>query len=944
VEKGTANGIMTNVNGEFSIDVDENAVMEIFYIGYSSQAIPVAGKTTLHITLEEDTQSLEEIVVVGYGVQKRESLTGALQTLKSEKLTNITTPAVQNMLNGKVPGVYVAPGDGRPGSSGSIVIRGKTSVNGETRPLWVIDGVITGTNPNNSLNPGDIETMTILKDAASTAIYGSQGANGVIVVTTKKGSSDKLTINASAKFGINSLSNGNLEVMNGEELYDLYQSFSNQELIEFPRWNEDLKKSSYDWWDTATQSGVVQEYNISAAGGTDKVKSYFSLGMYDEDGAVKGYDYNKYNFRIRTEMKPTKWLTIKPLIAGSRTDIDDKEHSVTSMYSNLPWNSPYLEDGTPTPNYSQTWVNSNTTNYLYDLQWNRSESTTHALSGNFDFDVRITDWLSFASVNNYSYNNYEYKYLTDPRSDAGSGVDGRLEEEVQKTVRRYTNHILRFSDNFGKHAVNGLIAYEFNDYTYKYLQAIGTGFVPGFEVLNVVAKPEKTAGYIQEKAKQSVIFNTHYSYGGKYLAQVSFRHDGASNFGDNKKYGDFFSVSGGWNVEREEFINYDWLDLLKLRASYGSTGNDPTSLYPQYDLYAVNSKYDEDPGSLIYQIGNKNLTWEKTYTLGVGLDVAIFDRIRVTLDYYNKYTSNVLFRVPVSGLVGVTSVWKNIGEMSNKGFEVSLGGDVIKSKDLNWGIDFNLGLNRNEMKKLYGDDRKIITSSFGGPAGSINRILEKGRDVDTYHGREWAGINPETGAPQWYMTDADGNRVITEAYAKADEVVLGKYSPDFYGGFSTNLSWKKLDFNAVFGYSAGGKIYNYSRQEYDSDGAYTDRNQMKLHEGWSRWKKPGDVATHPLPSYNNSTNSNKVSSRYIEDGDYLKLRSLTVGYNLNLPQWQIANLRLFISAENVFTLTGYSGVDPEIGVKSDDRTIVNVVGPAAYPVTRKFMFGINITL
>lgn len=944
VEKGTTNGIMTNVNGEFSIDVDENAVMEISYIGYSSQAIPVAGKTTLHITLEEDTQNLEEIVVVGYSVQKRESLTGALQTLKSEKLTNITTPAVQNMLNGKVPGVYVAPGDGRPGSSGSIVIRGKTSINGETRPLWVIDGVIAGTNPNNSLNPGDIETMTILKDAASTAIYGSQGANGVIVVTTKKGSSDKLTINASAKFGINELSNGNLEVMNGEELYSLYKSFSNQELIVFPRWNENLKNSNHDWWKTATQSGAVQEYNISASGGTDKIKSYFSLGLYDEDGAVKGYDYNKYNFRIRTEMKPMSWLTVKPLIAGSRTDINDTEHSVTSMYSNLPWDSPYLEDGTPTPNRSEAWVNSTATNYLYDLQWNRGESTTHTLTGNFDFDVRITGWLSFASVNNYSYNNYEYKYLTDPRSDAGSGVDGRLEEEVQKTERRYTSQILRFSDNFGKHAVTGLIAYEFNDYTYKYLQAIGTGFVPGFEALNVVAKPEKTAGYIQEKAKQSLIFNTHYSYGGKYLAQVSFRRDGASNFGDNRKYGNFFSVSGGWNMEREEFLNQDWLDQLKLRASYGSTGNDPTSLYPQYDLYAVNSKYNEDPGALIYQIGNKNLTWEKTYTLGIGLDVALFERIRATLDYYNKFTSNVLFRVPVSGLAGVTSVWRNIGEMSNKGFELSLGGDIIKSEDLNWGIDFNLGLNRNEMKKLYGENQEIITNSFGGPAGSINRILKKGLDVDTYHGREWAGVNSETGAPQWYMTDADGNRVITETYAKADEVVLGKYSPDFYGGFSTNFSWKKLDFSAVFGYSAGGKIYNYSRQEYDSDGAYTDRNQMKLYKGWSRWEKPGDMATHPLPSYNNPTNSNKVSSRYIEDGDYLKLRSLTVGYNLNLPNRQISNLRLFISAENVFTLTGYSGVDPEIGVKSDDKSIVNVVGPAAYPVTRKFIFGINITL
>jgi TonB-linked SusC/RagA family outer membrane protein len=496
--------------------------------------------------------------------------------------------------------------------------------------------------------------------------------------------------------------------------------------------------------------------------------------------------------------------------------------------------------------------------------------------------------------------------------------------------------------------LNGIVAYEFNDYRFKQVQAIGTGFVPGFEVLDVVAIPEKTAGYIDEKAKQSYIFNAHYAYDNKYLAQVSFRRDGASNFGENQKYGNFASISGGWNIEREGFIDYDWLSQLKLRASYGTTGNDPTALYPQYDLYTVDTKYDGGAGALISQIGNKNLTWEKTKTFDLGLDVAVFDKVRITLDYYNKYTDNVLFRVPVSGLTGVTSVWRNIGEMSNQGFEVAISTDIIKKKDLYWGVDFNVGLNRNEMKQIYGDaeNTEIITTSFGGIAGSINRILRKGLNAETYYGREWAGVNPETGKAQWYMTDANKNRVLTENYASADEVVLGKYSPDFYGGFSTSLNWKNIDLNAVFGYSVGGKIYNYSRQEYDSDGAYTDRNQMKLFKGWTRWEKPGDIATHPKPSYNNtfSANSNRVSSRYLENGDYLKLRSLTLGYNMSLPNRQISNLRFFLSAENVFTLTKYSGVDPEISVTGSDNSITNVTMPSAYPLTRKFLVGINITL
>lgn len=344
----------------------------------------------------------------------------------------------------------------------------------------------------------------------------------------------------------------------------------------------------------------------------------------------------------------------------------------------------------------------------------------------------------------------------------------------------------------------------------------------------------------------------------------------------------------------------------------------------------------------------RNLTWEKTKTFGVGIDVGVFDRVRMTLDYYNKYTDNVLFRVPVSGLTGVTSVWRNIGEMSNQGFEITIGGDLIKTKDMHWGVDFNLGTNRNRMEQIYGEETEpdVITTNIGGLVGTISRILRTGHDADTYYGREWAGVNPETGKPQWYRTDDNGARVITETYAQADEVILGAFSPDFYGGFSTDFRWKDFDLNAVFGYSVGSKIYNYSRQEYDSDGAYTDRNQMKLHDGWNRWEKAGDIATHPLASYNNtySAGSNSLSSRYLEDGDYLKMRSLTFGYNLRLPKWHISNLRLFISAENLFTITDYSGVDPEVPVNSDNNSIVNVAGPAVYPTTRKFIFGINITL
>lgn len=938
--KGTTTGEVTDFNGKFSLEAPSGAVLAVSYIGYLGLEVQ-ASSSPMTIRIKEDTQALEEVVVVGYSVQRRESLTGSLQTLKNEKIVTASNPSVENMLSGKAPGVYVAPGNGQPGSRGSIIIRGKSSINGVTSPLWVIDGVIVGTASNFTLNPNDIETMTILKDAASTAIYGSQGANGVIVVTTKRAGSDKLTVNVSAKFGVNNLDNGNLAVMNGAELYDYYKAAEGTP--NFKHWGEPLRNQNYSWWDLATQTGMAQDYNVSVSGGSEKVKSYFSLGYYDEEGAVRGYDFSRYSFRYRTEYKPLDWLTVKPMITGSRRSVEDAQYSVTAMYSNLPWDNPYLEDGTPTPHRSATWNNSNSTNYLYDLQWNHSANTRYSFMGNFDFDVRLTQWLTFASVNNYTWDSYESNAYTDPRSDSGSGVQGRLEEFNAKTERRYTNQLLRFNKDFGKHSISALAAYEYSDYKYKEVNAIGTGFVPGFAVLDVTAKPEKTSGYINESAIQSYLFNANYAFDNKYLAQVSARRDGASNFGDNAKYGNFFSLSGGWNIHREAFFQADWVDALKLRLSYGSVGNRPSSLYPQYDLYSLSGSYNEVPGALISQIGNKDLTWEKTYTLGVGVDFSFMERFRVNLDYYSKYTDNILFNIPISGITGVTSIWRNVGELENNGFEVTLGADIIQTKDWNWSADFNLGLNRNKVKSLYEGAKEIINTNIGGPAGSISRILKPGYSSDTWYTREWAGVNAETGAPQWYATDESGARVVTENYAAADEVMCGAYTPDFYGGFSTSLAWKQIDLNAVFGYSVGGTIYNYSRQEYDSDGTYTDRNQMKMRSDWSRWQKPGDIATHPKLVFENKSGSQKVSSRYLEDAGYFKLRSLSVGYNLPLPNWKIQNLRLSFTAENLFTITDYSGVDPEIPVR-DDGSVRGVTGAANYPITRKFMFGINVTL
>ena len=952
--KGTKLAAVTDLNGEFELNTHANATLQISYVGFKETEVKASNG--MKISLEEDTESLEEVVVVGYGTQKKESLTGAMANIKGEKLKDITSATVENMLNGKVSGVYVAPGSGRPGSTGAIIIRGQTSINGATAPLWVVDGVIVG-NSAGDLNPDDIETMTVLKDAASTAIYGSEGANGVVVVTTKQAKHEKMSISLSAKAGLSTLNRGNLEMMDGAEFYDYYKSFQNVESVNFPRWNEDLRNSNFDWFKLAKKTGSTQDYNLTLNGGSQNIQSMFTLGYFKEEGAVKGYDMNRYSTRIKVVYKPYEWLTIKPNISGSRTNDKDKQYSVGAMYSMMPWDSPYDENGNLVPNYYSGWVNSKATNYLNDLAaGDYSTSTTYDLSGGLDFDIKITPWLTFSSVNNYSYYNSQTHGYYDPKSSSGEGVNGRTTEYNYTSTRRYTNQLLRFKKSWGKHNVNALLAYEFNDYEMKYTDVYATGFISGFEDFMTAAKPEMANGYRTAWAKQSYFTQWRYDYDSRYYGELSLRRDGRSNFGSNNRYGNFFSVSGAWNINNESWFKADWVDQLKLRAAFGSVGNVPTSLYPSYSLYSVGATYNENPGALISQIGNKDLTWEKTYTTGVGVDASFWqNRLHATLDYYIKNTSNILYQVPVTGLVGVTSIWKNIGKMRNTGIELTVGGDIIRTKDLTWNVTANISHNSNELRDLYKQRdangnyvvKPVLISDGTSIAGTAQRILEIGEPVDTYYMKEWAGVNPEDGKPQWYMDDANGNKVVTDSYSKASYYKCGKASPDVYGSFSTSLFYKNFDLQANFGYSLGGQIYSYYRQEFDSDGAYAgDRNQMKLQKGWSRWEKPGDIATHPRAMYNNQDKGNLASSRYLESSDYLKLRSLTLGYNFDLKKYGIQTLRLSVSGENLFTITDYSGVDPELPAGTNDKGVLSVTntgGTSVYPAVRKFMLGVNLT-
>ena len=397
---GTKKVAVTNVDGEFSIDAKPGDELVVTSLGYEKTMVRASNNITVSMT--STATMLNETVVVGYSTQKRNSLTGSMKSIDSKELTNITTANVTNMLTGKVPGMNVMPGSGQPGSFGAIIVRGKSTINGSTAPLWVIDGVIVGKDPGD-INPNDIETLTVLKDAASTAIYGSQGANGVIVVTTKGAQAGKTSITFSAKAGISTLNNGHVKMMDGAELYDYYKSFSNVAEIAFPRWNDKLRDSNFDWWKLATHTGNVQNYDLTVNSGGEKLSAVFTGGVYKENGAVRGYDFTRYNTMVKLNFRPYSWIAIRPALNGSKGVIDDRQRSTYSMYSMLPWDSPYDENGKIVGNRSSSWVNSNSTNYLYELQYNWSKYDSYAFNGNFDFDIYLTDWLTFSSVNSYRW-------------------------------------------------------------------------------------------------------------------------------------------------------------------------------------------------------------------------------------------------------------------------------------------------------------------------------------------------------------------------------------------------------------------------------------------------------------------------------------------------------------------------------------------------------------
>lgn len=923
--KGTGTGVSTNIDGGFSIEAATGDELIVSFIGYLTQTIKIDSQKTLNIKLLEDTKTLEEVVVVGYTVQTKSAVTGSVAVVKADKLKDVNTLEVGSMLQGKVSGVYVSGSSGEPGQASKIRIRGKGTLNSSVSPLWVVDGVIVGEDPG--LNPNEIDNISVLKDGSATALYGSRAANGVIVVTTKRGEYDANKYSVSVNAGVSLLSTGRLEMMNSQELYDYQKSWNNQSWF-----TEELLKHNTDWFKEASKPGLYTNANITYTGSSGRMRSFVMADYYREEGAIKDFTLDRFTFRSNNDVKFTDRFTMSTKISGSLSRTDSQQRSVYNTYLYLPWDFPYNEDGSIRSGQEQDWRGRDGINDMYDLQWNWSRSKKLTVDGTINFNYQITDWLRFESNNSIRYLSNRSESYTDKRSRSGQSDKGSLSNSNSLLTKQFTNQMIRFEKSFGKHKVNALGAYEYTRHFYESTSAEGRGIQPGREILDVTTGIKSIGGYKDAIATQSALFNANYDYDNRYMGQVSYRMDEPSCFGKNNRMGHFFTVSGGWNIQNETFFESlrESVNQLKVRVSYGSLGNTPGAYYGHYPLYS-SMMYNDEVAYFPSQMGNADLSWEKCYTTNIGIDARFFDRFGVTIDLYNKNTSDLLYYAPLPNISGYTGQYKNVGAINNKGLEISLNADVIRTSKFQWTSDFNIGFNRNRVTELYG----------GKPELKGLKRLEEGRDMDEWYLREWAGVDPANGSPLWYTTDENGKRTTTDSYNKADRVYCGSAAPKFTGGWMNSFSYKGFTLTANFDFVYGNLLYNQSRELLDSDGAYADYNSMKLKSGWKRWEKEGDIATHPKAINGGNKNSNKSSSRYLEKGNYFSLRNLSLGYSIPeklCGKLGLQRVNVSCSADNLFTLTPFSGVSPQLSDSSTDGYAGTI-----YPLSRRIVFGLNVS-
>ena len=956
--KGSTTGTVTDFDGNFELNAPNGAVLQFSYLGYKTQEL--AASATMKVTLETDAQQLQEVVSLGYSAVKKAELSSAVVTVSADALTDVTSSDVGNMLQGKIAGVQVTNAGGQPGDAAQIRIRGTGSINASADPVYVVDGVMGA-----PFNPNDVESISVLKDAGSTGIYGAAAAGGVIVVTTKSGKKGgKTCVDIKATAGAKQALFGNFRMMDSEELYNFHKSLYSKGAFkaQYPALSA---LEDYNWQNEFFKTGMVQNYNIAVHGGSEKVGYYVSLDYFGEKGTLKTTGMQKIAGHASVKADIAKWLDMNVKVDFSKSSVDYPSSwtMLGDAFFKMPWDCPYeyeadgsksdryvrIEKGTR-PDNNGKWWSGETWNSLHGTQYNYSKSNNFDFSGSVQLGVHFTEWLHFTSTNTFSHGTYKSKNYIDPRTYDTSYKDGYLGESVGISNSFGTINILKGGYQWDKHSFNAMVGHEYSFWKSEYTGADGVKMLDGVQALTAVT-PLGVSGYSTPGISWAAFVQASYDYGKRYFITATYRCEASSIFGPKNRIGHFPSVAASWLISNEEFMKgQDVVSFLKLRASYGLTGNNNIPAYQFLGTYSMSALYQGDVAAYPARPANDDLHWESAKMASVGIDLTFIKKIDMSIDLYQTDDIDLLLYRKLAPSTGFYSRMENVGKVRNRGIEYRLDVNAIDQNKWRWDIGFNIGFNQNRVTELP-DHEHILQS-----ASSVNQEIKEGQDIYTWYLKEWAGVDPANGDPLWYVVDADGNYVLdaagnkttTNDYNATQAHAVGKATPLFTGGLNTTVSWNGIFLHLNTNFLYGVQLYNYTRHSSDADGAYTSYNQLSLENnklGWSRWQNPGDEATHPKAVLQGNQNANQISSRYLEDGSFFRIKNLTVGYDFPtklISKAHMTKCRIYFAADNLFTATKFSGMDPEISLDGNSNSLAGMY-TENYPVGRTFQGGLEIS-
>ena len=932
VMAGPGNGVITSLDGDYLIEVAPGATLTFSSIGFQDQTVVVPqAETFVHnVVMQSEAMTLDDVVVIAYGVRKKGTVAGSVSTVKSEKLENTPTAAFDQALQGQVAGLTVLSNSGEPSASATLTIRGTNSINSGTAPLYILDGVAISASDFNTINPADIESMSVLKDASSTSIYGARAANGVIVITTKRGRNmEQPNINYRMQMGWSAMAAGKWDLMNTAERIQ-YE----KEIGMTAGQNYDyLSKIDVNWMDVVfNDNAMLQSHEVAVSGATDKTNYYLSGGYYDQQGIAPGSMFERYSIRFNFEQDMAKWLRMGTNTMFNFQNIEQADEGSYALFTPisasrfmLPYWNPYNADGSIASINKGEWKGQGQN----PMEWLENNPLSYK-----KYKVISTVFAEFNLYRNLVFKSQfsvDFSHVTGFSQSFPSYLPNQGEGSASRNTSdglnlQVTNTLTYRFDIDNTHDFNFLLGHEGQNYHSETFGVVTKGQTN--DLLTDVQQGTRAIGWNSTAAadysRMSFFGRAEYNYTDRYYADFSVRTDGSSRFGKDNRWGAFWSLGAMWNLRNEAFMSHtrNWLTFAQISLSTGTSGNSEIPNYEHLALVGGGLDYIGNSGMAPMQPGNENLTWESTWTSNLGLHFGFWNRLNVDLELYNKNTSDMLMQVPLSYAQsnGYGYKWDNVGGMVNRGAELNLSGTVVQINDFTWSLNANVSYNFNKITELYNGVQEY-------ERGETSTKLVVGHPLGEFYINRYAGVNPANGDALWY--DKDGN--ITNELRDEDKVLLGKtYIAPWQGGFGTALSWKGLSLTAQFSWVADRWMLNNDRYFDESNGRFATYNQSR--RLLDRWKNPGDITD--IPRHGEYT---EFDSRLLEDASFLRLKNVNLGYSFPTELLKksriIRGLRVYAQAQNLLTFTNFSGLDPE-GTSN--------LYAAQYPMSRQFTFGLDL--